>query len=189
MQDNLYRQIENYKPANLKQEKDKESFLLFMERNDDCYKRSNPIGHITTSAWILNKSKTKVLMIYHNIFNSWAWVGGHADGEIDLVQVIKREIEEETGVKGVILLKDDIFSINVIDVDCHIKNGKYISDHLHFDVEYLLEADDSEELRIKEDENSGVKWIDIDDVLKVVNEEKMKPIYQDLIMRSLNEKN
>lgn len=184
MQDRLYKQIVEYIPPNRKQEKDKESFLLFMDRNDDCYERSNPIGHITTSAWIVNKDRSKALMIYHNIFNSWAWVGGHADGQRNLIEVIKREIEEETGIKNTKQLKEGIFSLNIIDVDCHIKRGEYVSDHLHFDVEYLFEADEKDELRIKEDENSGVKWISVSDILNEVNEEKMKPIYQDLIERS-----
>ena len=34
-------------------------------------------------------------MIYHNIYDSWAWVGGHADGDEDLVHVVKKEIEEQ----------------------------------------------------------------------------------------------
>lgn len=181
---NLYQEIKNYCPYNEKQEKDKESFLFFMERNPDCFMRENPNGHITTSAWIVNKERTKVLMIYHNIYKSWAWVGGHADGEEDLVKVIKREIEEETGVKNVKLLNKGIYSLNIIDVDGHIKRGHYVSEHLHYDIEYLLEADDKEELRIKEDENSDVKWIDVDKVLDEVNEEKMKPVYRVLIEKS-----
>lgn len=181
MQDRLYQEIKDYIPYNEKQEQDKKSFLFFMDRNDDCYQRSNPNGHITTSAWVVNKDRTKVLMIYHNIYKSWAWVGGHADGETDLKAVIKREIEEETGVKNAKLLSEDIYSINIIDVDGHIKRGVYQSEHLHYDIEYLLEADDSQELKIKEDENSNVAWIPVEDVLDEVNEEKMKPIYKVLM--------
>jgi len=141
---------------------------------------------MTTSAWIVNKNRNKVLMIYHNIYNSWAWVGGHADGDEDLLRVIKKEIEEETGIKSVKLLTDEIYGINIITVDNHIKRGSVVNCHLHFDIEYLFEADENQSIRIKKDENSGVKWIDINDVEKYTTEEKMKPIYRNLINKLKN---
>ena len=142
--------------------------------------RKNEICHFTASNWIVNKERTKVLMIYHNIYKSWAWVGGHADGDTDLLHVALREAEEETGLKNFKVLSDGIFSVAILTVDSHIKRGKFVSSHLHFDCSYLLEADESEIVRIKEDENSGVKWIDIDKAVELSDEKKMKPIYQKL---------
>ena len=71
------------------------------------------------------------------------------------------------------ILKDDIFSLETICVNGHIKRGKYVSSHLHFNLTYLLEVDEKEELKIKEDENSGVKWINIEDIDKYVTEQWM----------------
>ena len=122
-------------------------------------------------------------MIYHNIYKSWAWTGGHADGDSNLLHVALKETEEETGLKNLKLLSDGIFGIQILTVDSHIKREKFISSHLHLDCCFLLEANENEILKIKEDENSGVKWIDIEKAVEITNEPKMKPIY-----RKLNEK-
>ena len=176
----LYNEIKSFKPFDEREEVDKNAMIEFMDNNKDVLTRDNHIGHLTTSAWIVNKERTKVLMIYHNIFKSWAWVGGHADGEADLLSVVKREIKEETGITNIKLLSDGIYGINVSPVDSHIKRGKIVNSHLHLDIEYLFEADENDEIRIKEDENSGIKWIDIDKVVDSCLEEKMKPVYDRL---------
>ncbi len=119
-------------------------------------------------------------MIYHNIYKSWAWTGGHADGDSDLLHVAIKEAEEETGINNLKLLSDGIYALQILTVDSHIKRGKFVSSHLHLDCCFLLEANEEEKLRIKKDENSGVKWVEIDKVTKLTNEEKMKPIYAKL---------
>lgn len=168
---NLKEQIENYKPYNEQEEKDKEVMLKYINTFDDVLTRNNEFGHFTASSWVVNKERTKVIMIYHNIYNSWAWTGGHADGESDLLKVAIKELKEETGVENVKVLKDDIFSLEIVRVDGHIKRGKYVSSHVHLNLTYLLEVDEKEMLKIKKDENSGVKWVKLEDVEKESTEE------------------
>ena len=170
----LKEQIENYKPYNEQEEKDKETMLEYINTFDDVLTRNNEFGHFTASSWAVNKQRTKVLMIYHNIYKSWAWTGGHADGEEDLLNVAIRELKEETGVKNVKVLNNDIFSLEIICVDGHVKRRKYVSSHVHLNVTYLLEVDEEETLKIKEDENSGVKWVDINSVIEITKEDKVK---------------
>lgn len=167
----LKEQIEKYEPYNEQEEKDKQTMLKYINTFDDVLTRNNEFGHFTASAWVLNKEKTKVLMIYHNIYKSWAWTGGHADGDIDLLGTAIREAKEETGVSNVKALNDDIFSLEIICVNGHVKKGQYVSSHVHLNLTYLLEVDEKEVLKIKEDENSGVKWINLEDVEKVSSEE------------------
>ena len=174
-------EIENFKPFNEQEEADKALMLKYIDTFDDVLTRENQMCHFTASGWIVNKERTKVLMIYHNIYNSWAWVGGHADGDADLDYVALKEIGEETGLKNVKIISDGIYSIQILTVDSHIKRGKFVPSHVHLDCCYLVEADDTEPLTMKEDENSGVKWIDIDKAVEASTEPKMKPIYQKLI--------
>ena len=178
------KQIEMYNPINEQEKKDKKIILDFIYKNDNVLLRDNEIAHITSSGFILNKSRTKVLMIHHNIYNSWGWTGGHADGDSDLIFVSIKEAKEETGIKTVAPITNDICSIDILPVNAHIKRGKYVSGHLHLSIAYILEADENEELSIKEDENSGVKWVDIDKVLDLTSEEHMKGVYKKLIHKS-----
>ena len=159
---NLKEQIQNFIPFNEQEEKDKESYLKFIDTFEDVLTRENIFGHFSASALVLNKDKTKMLVVYHIINDGWIYPGGHADGEQDLLSVAVREVEEETGLKATVLSKD-IFSIQADPVRPHIKRGKYVSAHVHFDVLYLLEADDKQDLVFRDDESKGVKWIDIKD--------------------------
>ena len=177
---NIKEQIEKYIPYNEQEKCDKELMLDYINTFDDVLTRKNKMCHFTASNWIVNKERTKVLMIYHNIYNSWAWTGGHADGDSDLLNVALKEAEEETGLNNLKLLSDGIYSLQILTVDSHIKRGEFVSSHLHLDCCFLFEANEEDELKIKEDENSGVKWINIDDATKVTNEEKMKSIYEKL---------
>ncbi len=180
----LKKQIENYKPYNEQEEKDKQTMLKYINTFDDVLTRNNEFGHFTASSWVVNKEKTKVLMIYHNIYKSWAWTGGHADGESDLLNTAIRELKEETGVENVKVLNDGIFSLEIICVNGHIKRGEYVSSHVHLNLSYLLEVDEKELLKIKEDENSGVKWINIEEIENIVSEKWV----MDNVYRKLNEK-
>ena len=177
---NLKEQIEHFEPFNEQERADKEMMLEYINTFKDVLTRKNKMCHFTASSWIVNKERTKVLMIYHNIYQSWAWTGGHSDGDENLLHVALKEAQEETGLQNLKVLKQDIYSLEIVTVDCHIKRGKFVPSHLHLDCCYLFEADENEPLRIKEDENSGVKWIDINKVTEITNEPKMVPIYQKL---------
>lgn len=166
----LYDDIKRYNPVNEQEERDKEIMLKYIENNPDYLDRTNMIGHFTTSIWTVNKDRTKTLMAYHNIYDSWAWIGGHADGIEDLAAVALRELEEETGVKNAKLVSNDIYSLEILTVDGHVKRGKYVPSHLHLNVTYLAEADENEALKVNEEENQAVKWWTLEDALKVSKE-------------------
>ncbi|MBQ8040472.1 MAG: NUDIX hydrolase [Lachnospiraceae bacterium] len=176
-------QLKNYEPYNDEEAIIKPIILEFLQQNENAFSRENVLAHMTTSAWIVNKERTKVLMAYHNIYNSWGWLGGHADGDEDLLRVVQKEVAEESGLINIRLLYDGIYGINILTVFPHYKRGKYVNAHLHFDVEYLFEADEEDAVRMKPDENSGVGWVPIEEINQYVTEEHMKPVYV-----ALNEK-
>jgi ADP-ribose pyrophosphatase YjhB (NUDIX family) len=177
--------IRDYIPFNEQEEKDKALILEALKTEKNIFSRTNALAHMTASAWVVNPSHDKVLMVYHNIYHSWSWLGGHADGEKDLLSVALREVKEESGVTDVKVLNDGaIFSLEVLTVDGHIKNGAYVSSHLHLNVTYLLEVDEKDPLFVKPDENSGVRWFSLEGAISASSE----PWFQEHIYAKLNQK-
>ncbi|NMA85601.1 MAG: NUDIX hydrolase [Epulopiscium sp.] len=185
---NLVSIIERYTPYNEQEKKDKEVILHCINIFDDVLTRNNKVAHITSSAFIINETKDKVLMVHHNIYNSWSWTGGHADGEEDLLAVAVKEAKEETGVKNVQPVIADIFSLDILPVLGHIRRREYISSHLHLSVAYLVEVNEDEPLSVKPDENSNVQWIPLDKVEEYADEPHMWKVYNKIIskMKELN---
>lgn len=179
---NLIDYINNYKPFNNQESKDKEIILKYINLFDDVLTRENEIAHLTSSTFVINKSKDKVLMVHHNIYNTWSLPGGHNDGDCDCLQVAIRELKEEMGINNYELLDDSIFSIDILAVKSHIKKDKYISAHLHLSIAYLVQVNEDEDLVVKEDENSGVMWIPINSLNKYIkNEPHMLKLYNKFI--------
>ena len=177
--------INNYIPRCPQEEKDKDFFIRFIDENPDCLLRSNDFAHVTASSWVVSPDRKKVLMVYLNIYDSWSWTGGHADGESDLAALALRELTEETGLISPRLLSPSPVSIEILTVDGHMKKGEYVHSHLHLNVTYLFEADEEDLIRIKEDENSGVRWFSIEEMFDAVSEKWMaENVYKKLCERS-----
>jgi len=176
--------IARYVPYNEQEARDKAVILAFLDRNEDAFLRTNLLAHMTASAWVVNRERSRVLMVYHKLYDSWSWTGGHADGEEDLLAVALREVREETGVHNVRPVSEEIYSLEVLTVDGHEKRGEYVPSHLHLNVTYLLEADEHDALTICEAENSGVRWFSLEGALKASTE----TWFVERIYKKLNDK-
>ena len=177
-------QIEAYQPWNEQESADREVLLARMRRGEELYTRANPDAHLTASAWVVSPDRKQVLMAYHNLYGSWAWLGGPADGQQDLLAAAMREVQEESGLTVVRPVTPDIFSLEILTVDGHEKHGRYVSSHLHLNVTYLLGARDRE-LRQKPDENSGVAWFTPREALEASTEPWMvQRVYSKLTQRA-----
>lgn len=176
-----------YQPVNEQEHVDRELILGRLAHDPHVADRSS-LAHLTTSAWTVDAAGERVLLCYHNIYDSWSWVGGHADGELDLAAVAARELAEETGVTRARLVDagaGGIASLEVLTVDGHVKRGHYVGSHLHLNVTYLFVADPSLTLRKKPDENSGVRWVALDEVFALSSEPWMcERVYEKLIART-----
>ncbi len=180
----LIKKIKDFSPLCDREARDKADFINFIENNENCLLRENEAGHITVSAWIVNKNRDKVLFCYHNIYDSWSWVGGHADGEEDLPAVALKEAKEETGVSAR-PVSEEIFSLEILPVAEHIRKGIRVPPHTHYNVTFLLEADENAEISVNPCENSGVMWIKKEEICKKSSEEWMiENVYKKLIERT-----
>ena len=201
--------IAAFEPFNEQEAADKHVTLRALDTDPDCFDRSAQ-AHMACSIWVVDPSFTQTLLVYHNIYDSWSWIGGHADGECDLAAVALRELQEETGVAHARLVAGEahgagdasaaseptvggvrplcgpggIYSLEVLTVDGHEKRGTYVSSHLHLNVTYLAIADPAEPIRIKPDENSDVRWVPLEDAIRLSTE----PWIRDRIYRKLIDK-
>jgi len=181
----IYKDLIEYDPYNNQEAIDKEMILEFIKNNDDAFSRTNIYGHITSSSWILNETHDKVLMVYHKIYDSYSFSGGHNDNMTDSLEVAIKEAKEETGIKNFKVLNNgNIFSLEIIAVNGHMKKEKYISSHLHYNFTYLLEASEKEILKVKIDENTDVKWFSLNDAINASTE----PWIKENIYKKFNEK-
>lgn len=198
-----------FEPFNEQEAADKRVILRALDTDPDCFDRSAQ-AHMACSIWVVDPTFTQTLLVYHNIYDSWSWIGGHADGECDLAAVALRELQEETGVAHARLVTGEahgagdasaaseptvggvrplcgpsgIYSLEVLTVDGHEKRGAYVSSHLHLNVTYLAIVDPAEPIRIKPDENSGVRWVPLEDAIRLSTE----PWIRDRIYRKLIDK-
>lgn len=179
----IFEQLRAYAPVNAQEASDRRLILQYAEQFGNLFTRENEMAHLTASCWIVNPARTKALLAYHNIYDSWAWLGGHADGEEDLLAVALREANEESGIRAVPVSRD-IFSLEILHVAPHVKRGKFVCAHLHLNATYLLEADDQAPIRCKPDENSAVRWLDTAEVLAAVSEPAMLPVYRKLMEKA-----
>lgn len=175
--------IKQYLPYNEQEAKDKTIILQCIEQFADVLTRNNELVHMTSSAFAVNKARDKVLVIHHNIYNSWSWTGGHADGEADLLAVATKELSEETGAKNFHPVKTEIFSLDILPVLGHTRRGIYVAPHLHLSAAFLIEVDEADVLTSKADENSGVRWIPLDQLTYYSNEPHMYKLYEKLIAK------
>ena len=176
--------LRSYTPWNEQEAADAAEMIRVLETGEELFTRENTRAHFTGSAWVVSPDRKMILMVYHNLYDSWSWLGGHADGEKDMLDVAVREVMEESGLKNVRPVTEDVYSVEILTVSGHVKRGKYVSSHLHFNLTYLLEADPEEPVRCKPDENSAVRWFPVEEVIEASSETWFK----ENIYSKLNEK-
>lgn len=180
----LIEDLTRYTPYNDQERHDQKEILGYLKKGLSVFYREDRIAHMTASAWVVNNNRTKVLMVHHNLYKSWSWMGGHADGHTNLQKVAYQEVLEESGLKAIRPVHKNIFSIEICTVDGHEKKGLYVPSHLHLNITYLFEADETAPLSIKPDENSGVAWFTLEEGIEASTE----PWFRQRIYTKLNEK-
>lgn len=177
--------IRNYEPQNAQEIEEKAMTLDYINRYGDfLLDREQRIAHMTASGIVLNEEMDHMLMIHHNIYNTWAWTGGHADGDDNLYEVAYREVKEETGIEEIKPLTEEALSIDILPVLGHVRRGKFVGTHLHINMTYVFIGDMMSKVRHKADENSGVKWVPVDQLDQFSNEPYLIGVYEKIIKRA-----
>ena len=179
----ILKELRAFCPWNQQEAADRDALLALLEGGRAPYGREDP-AHWTDSAWVVSPDRRQVLLAYHTLYDSWSWLGGHADGDRDLLAAALREVREESGLEAVRPVSRDIYSLEILTVDGHEKRGRYVSSHLHLNLTYLLEADPAAPLRCKPGENSQVAWFGLEEAVAASSE----PWFQKRIYSKLNEK-
>ena len=140
----------------------------FVKANPDCFERHLPIGHVTGSAWVVDSTGTRVLLTHHKKLNIWVQLGGHADGNSDMLDAATKEAHEESGLDHLKPSSTDIF-----DIDIHlIPERKSEAAHSHYDIRFLFQITESEEYIVSE-ESHDLAWVAIRELGSYTSEESM----------------
>jgi hypothetical protein len=153
---NLREKLERYNPTDEKEIADRTQMLNFLNSHEDCFERSLSVGHFTGSCWLVNRDGTKFLLTLHKKIGRWLQLGGHADGDQDLARVSLKEAREESGLRNIELLSDEIFDIGIHLIAEH----KGIPEHYHYDVRFLLKTTDNDEDIQISNESDDLKWFE-----------------------------
>jgi len=179
---NTIEMLKKYAPYNEQEKEDIKLIIKAEELFGNILTRDNEFCHLTSSAFVINKEHTKVLCIYHNIYNSWSWVGGHADGDDDMLYVAKKETMEETSLNNFKVLNNGVpISVEALPVKSHVRKGKYVSAHTHLNITYLFEANENDAIHILEDENSNIGWLTFDELMTRSTEPYMVDVYKKIV--------
>lgn len=174
--ESLLKELKAYCPSEFEKHDILQNFIKFVENNEDCFQRSNLAGHITASALVINQNFNKILLTHHKKLNKWLQLGGHADGDDNVRRVAMKEAQEESGLKEI-----QFFSNEIIDIDIHeIPKFQDVPGHFHYDVRFLLIANDSQPLIISE-ESKDLAWFDLNE-----KNSKFNPSLQRLCAHAIN---
>lgn len=142
-----------YSPKTSEEIAAKTKMLVFLDNHEDCFERSCIPGHFTASAWLLSNDMKQALLMHHTKLNRWLQLGGHCDGDHDLLNVALKEAQEESGLANIEILNPKIFDIDVHEIPAY-KNDPV---HLHYDVRFLFKAADDSAI-VKNNESKDLRW-------------------------------
>ncbi len=153
----LIENLANYQCFDSKEEADRSTMLTFVNKYPRCFHRDLEIGHMTASTWLLNAKRDKALLMHHRKLDLWLQLGGHCDGDEDLLAVAVKEAQEESGIWAIKPLSDKIFDIDIHDIPANSKEPA----HKHYDVRFLLGL--TEELPfVQNSESLALAWVTAD---------------------------
>lgn len=137
--------VEAFRPVDAQEAAHRQAVLGLLDTSAPCSRTQTEPGHVTASAFVVNRSWDRVLLILHGKLGLWLQPGGHVDpNDTDIVASCLREVREETGLERVVVAPGApfLFDIDVHDIPENPKRGE--AAHRHYDVRLLLIAVDDD---------------------------------------------
>jgi 8-oxo-dGTP pyrophosphatase MutT (NUDIX family) len=148
--------LQEYYPQYSEEKVYKDQMLTFIKYHpNNCFERSLEIGHFTASCWLVNKDDSAALLLHHKKLNDWFQLGGHADGDHDLLAVAVKEAQEESGILNIVPVSGQIFDIDIHMIPANSKDKA----HYHYDVRFLLQVVGDQPF-VQNHESNELRWID-----------------------------
>ena len=157
-----------YKPADAADDARRSHVKDFVESTPDCFERTHVAGHITGSAWVVDKTGEKVLLTHHKKLGKWLQLGGHADGNPDVLATALREAEEESSLPNLKPVSNAIFDVDVHSIPARPEEPE----HLHYDIRFLVRATGQEKFTVS-DESNTLAWVTLGNVPNLSKEESL----------------
>jgi ADP-ribose pyrophosphatase YjhB (NUDIX family) len=155
----LIRMLSEYDTVDINEIIFKNQIIDFINKNEIFLGKRNMAGHITGSAWIVNYDRSRALLTQHKAINKWLQLGGHTEEGESVNAASIREATEESGLTSLKFLSDRIF-----DTDVHRIPAKGEKpEHYHYDIRFIFEADDKEEIKISH-ESIDVRWVELNTI-------------------------
>ena len=152
----LLQLLENYEPTSEEQIY-KDRMIDFLKKHEDAFERSLSIGHFTASAWLVSNDGTQALLMHHSKLDGWVQLGGHCDGDSDVLAVAIKEAQEESGINSIEPMSSEIFDIDIHTIPANSKEAE----HEHFDVRFILQVTSDEQF-VQNRESKELRWIGLD---------------------------
>lgn len=176
--EDILKKLSEYMPTDGQEKQYKEQIVSFITKHKDCFERSLTIGHITGSAWLLDKTGEHALLMFHKKLGIWVQPGGHCDGESDVLTVALKEAQEESGILGIRPVSLSIFDLDVH----HIPMNKKEAEHYHYDIRFLLQVYSDEPL-VQNEESCELKWFSKDRNQLPTSERSITRMFDKWILR------
>lgn len=156
-------------------------FQELVSTGNVAYNRDQFPGHFTGSALVVTEDRSRILLTLHRKLDKWLQLGGHADGEMDLWNVARREAEEEGGLKHLDPVGPSMWgdlssnlSRQLWDIDVHlIPERKGDPAHYHYDARFVFITKEPEKIKIS-DESKALEWFPIERALEMNSEWSMQ---------------
>lgn len=164
----LLQLLTEHSTIDAEEERSRVRILGFVREQPQCFERTLRIGHVTGSAWLLNRDGSRALLTFHRKLGRWLQLGGHSDGDPDTLAVALREAREESGIEAIAPVHASIFDVDVHRIPARAEEPE----HDHYDVRFLLRVAGDEQVRMS-DESLGLRWFGAEELGAIQTDESV----------------